>query len=102
MVSLTFQNFIFSGVWMPPVHISNVVFTFQKSLNVWKDICLEAKHVGALYLMDQMNLNAEKNKSIWMFTAAKYYFTVLFIYVYVFLFTLLPHVVLIMYVPILL
>ena len=32
---------------------SNVVFVFQKSLNVWKDICLEAKHVGA-HLMDQL------------------------------------------------
>ena len=32
---------------------SNVVFTFRKSLNVWKDICLEAKHVGA-HLMDQL------------------------------------------------
>ena len=56
-------HFFFWG----PVRISNVVFTFQKSLNVWKDICLEAKHVGA-HLMDQMNLNAVKNKSIWMFT----------------------------------
>ena len=32
---------------------SNVVFIFQKSLNVWKDICLEAKDVGA-YLMVQL------------------------------------------------
>ena len=32
---------------------SNVVFIFQKSLNVWKYICLEAKHVGA-NLMDQL------------------------------------------------
>ena len=32
---------------------SNFVFIFQKSLNVWKDICLEAKHVGA-HLMDQL------------------------------------------------
>ena len=33
---------------------SNVLFIFQKSLNVWKDIlCLEAKHVGA-HLMDQL------------------------------------------------
>ena len=32
---------------------SNVVFIFQKSLNVWKDICLEAKHVGT-HLMDQL------------------------------------------------
>ena len=32
---------------------SNVVFIFQKSLNVWKDMCLEAKHLGA-HLMDQL------------------------------------------------
>ena len=32
---------------------SNAVFIFQKSLNVWKDMCLEAKHVGA-HLMDQL------------------------------------------------
>ena len=37
---------------------SNVVFIFQKSLNIWKDICLEAKHVGAR-LMDQL-----KNKCV--------------------------------------
>ena len=32
---------------------SNVVGIFQKTLNVCKDICLEAKHVGA-HLMDQL------------------------------------------------
>ena len=32
---------------------SNVVFIFQKSLKVPKDICLEAKHVGA-HLIDQL------------------------------------------------
>ena len=32
---------------------SNVVFIFQKSLNVCKDICLEAKHVGT-HLMEQL------------------------------------------------
>ena len=32
---------------------SNVVFIFQKSLNVWKAICLEAKHVEA-HLMVQL------------------------------------------------
>ena len=37
-----------------------VVFIFQKSLNVWKDIhvCLEAKHIGT-HLMDQL-----KNKCV--------------------------------------
>ena len=38
----------FSGVWTPKTRVSsNVVFIFQKSLNVWKYMCLEAKHVGA-------------------------------------------------------
>ena len=32
---------------------SNIVFIFQKSLNVRKDICLEAKHLGA-HLMNQL------------------------------------------------
>ena len=32
---------------------SNAVFIFQKSLNVWKNICLDAKHVGAHFL-DQL------------------------------------------------
>ena len=36
---------------------SNVVFLFQKSLNVWKDICLEAKHVGA-HLMGQLRMKS--------------------------------------------
>ena len=55
MASLTFQNFIFflgSGNFQTQFS-SNVVFIFQKSFNVWKDICLEAKHVGAR-LMDQL------------------------------------------------
>ena len=44
----------FSGVWTPQTRFSsNVVFIFQKSLNVWKDICLEAKHVGT-HLKDQL------------------------------------------------
>ena len=55
MASLTFQNFIFfQGSRRPQTRFSaNVVFIFQKSLNVWKDICLEAKHVGA-HLLDQL------------------------------------------------
>ena len=45
----------FSGVWTPPVPIlfKLVVFIFQKSWYVWKDMCLEAKHLGA-HLMDQL------------------------------------------------
>ena len=40
-------------------------------LNALKDICMEAKHVGA-HLMGQLkkkcHLKADKNKSFWMFT----------------------------------
>ena len=49
-----FYVFFFLGSGRPQTKFSsNVVFICQKSLNVWKDICLEAKHVGAL-LMDQL------------------------------------------------
>ena len=65
MASLTFQNFIFfleSG--HPKTRFSsNVIFIFLKSLNVWKEICLEAKHVGA-HFMNQLKMKAEKNKII--------------------------------------
>ena len=69
MASLTFQNFIFFlglGSGHPQTQFgSHVVFLFQKYLNVWKAICLEAKHVGA-HLMGQLkrkcHLKAEKNK----------------------------------------
>ena len=45
---------VFLGSGRPQTRFSsNVVFIFQKSLNVWKDKCLEAKHVGA-HLMDQL------------------------------------------------
>ena len=40
---------------------SNVVFIFQNSLNVWKDICLETKHVGPIE-KETCHLKAEKNK----------------------------------------
>ena len=55
MASLIFQNLIFSGGVQTQFssNVSNVVFIFQKSLNVWKDICLEVKHVEA-HLMDQL------------------------------------------------
>ena len=44
----------FLGSGRPETRLSsNVVFIFQKSLNVWKDVCLEAKHVGA-HLTDQL------------------------------------------------
>ena len=48
-------EFHFSGVCLQSQFSSNVVFIFQKSLNVWKDICLEAKHLGA-HLMDQLKM----------------------------------------------
>ena len=53
MASLTFQNYIFFSGGVQAQINSNAVFIFQKSLNVWKDICLEANHVEA-YLMDQI------------------------------------------------
>ena len=55
MASLTFQNFIFFlGSGRPQTRFSsNVIFIFLKSLNVWKEICLEAKHVGA-HFMNQL------------------------------------------------
>ena len=44
----------FLGYGCPQTRFSsNVVFIFQKSLNVWKDICLGAKHVGT-HLMDHL------------------------------------------------
>ena len=45
---------VFLGSRRPQTRFSsNDVFIFQKSLNVWKDICLEVKHVRA-HLMDQL------------------------------------------------
>ena len=84
----------------------NVVFIFQKSLNVWKDICLEAKHVGT-HLIDQLkkmcHLKAENNKlnhSECLLSKILFHCFVCLYKMY-FLFILLPHFVLIMYVPIL-
>ena len=47
-----FHFFLGSGRPQTPFS-SNVVFIFQISLNVCKDICLEAKHVGT-HLKDQL------------------------------------------------
>ena len=55
MASLTFQNFIF--FWSLDAPRPDFV-QMQKSLNVWKGICLEAKHVGA-HLMDQLKKKCE-------------------------------------------
>ena len=45
----------FLGYGRPQTRFSsNVVFIFQKSLNVWKDICLEAKYVGAHLVEKEM------------------------------------------------
>ena len=47
----------FLGSERPKIRISSkVVFIFQKSLNVWKVVCLEVNYVGA-YLMDQLKKN---------------------------------------------
>ena len=85
MASLTFKNSFFLGSGRPQTQFSsNVVFIFQRSLNVGKDVYL-----------------AEKNKSFWMFTEPD---TIslfcLLVYMY-FLFILLFHFVLMVYVPIL-
>ena len=81
---------------------SNVVFIFLKSLNVWKDICLEAKHV-----MDQLKkkcvIKAEKNRlnhSGCLLSQILFHCFVC-LCICSFFFFLLPHFVLIMYVPIL-
>ena len=85
---------------------SNVVFIFQKSLNVWKDMYMSGSQAcrgspDGLIEKQMCNLKAEKTKSFWMFTEPN---TIslfcLLMYMY-FLFILLPHFVLIMYVPIL-
>ena len=47
-------HFFFLGSGRPHSRFSsNVVFIFQISVNVLKDICLEAKHIGT-HLKDQL------------------------------------------------
>ena len=58
MASLAFQNFIFFLTRFS----SNVVFIFQKSLNVWKYICLEAICLEGPIEKEMCHLKAEKNK----------------------------------------
>ena len=77
---------------------SYVVFIFQKSLNIWKDICLVAKPVGA-HLMDQSQNKCaicrqrKIMKKFWMFTEPdSISLFCLLMYMY-FLFILLPHIV---------
>ena len=73
---------------------------FKKSLNVWKDICLEAKHVGA-HLMDQAKkkcVTEGREKEIIEPDTISLFCLLMYMY---FLLILLPHFVLIMYVPIL-
>ena len=106
-----FHFFLGSGRPQTTRFSSNVVFIFQKSLNVWKCICLEAKHVGThprTHLMDQLkkemcHLKAEKNKlnhSECLLSQILFQCFVCLCYMY-FLFILLPHFVLFMYVSIL-
>ena len=58
MASLTFHFFLGSG--SPQTQFSsNVVFIFHKFLNVWKDICLHTKHVGA-HLMDHVSFEGRE------------------------------------------
>ena len=56
-------EFHFSGVWGTTRFSSNVVFIFQKSLNIWKDICLEDKHVRA-HLMVQSKKKCIRQRKI--------------------------------------
>ena len=86
----------FSGVWTPQTQFSsNVVYIFQKSLNVWKDICLEAHHVGA-HLMEAFGGREKQIKSFWMFTVPDSLLCQILFYCFVclcimcFLFILLP------------
>ena len=65
---------------------SNVVFIFQKSLNVWQAICLEAKHVG-VHLMDQLK---KKCVSRCLLSQILFQLFCLLMYMY-FLFILLTH-----------
>ena len=59
----------FLGAGRPQTRFNlNVEFIFQKALHVWKDICLEAKHVGAHLIEKEMShLKTEKNESFWVF-----------------------------------
>ena len=92
----------FSGVWTPPdpilfkccIHISEILECLERHMSgsqthgpIEKEMC---------------HLKAETNKSFWMFTEPDTIslFCLLYMYMY-FLFILLPHFVLIMYVPIL-
>ena len=86
MASLTFQNFMF---FRPQTRFSsNVIVIFLKSLNVWKDIaCRDSLHESF-----KKNMSFPEPDTISLFC--------LLMYMY-FLFILLPHFVLIMYVPIL-
>ena len=98
MASLAFQNFIFLWSGCPQTRFSsNVVFIFQKSLNVSKymsgsQACRGSPH-GPIE-NEMRHLKAEKNKSFWIFTEPD---TIslfcLLMYMY-FLFILLPHLVL--------
>ena len=93
MASLTFQ-FFFLGSGSPQTRFSsNVVFIFHKFLNVWKDICLDAKHVAA-HLMDHVSF---EGSGCLPSQILFHYFVCLCICI--FFFIVLPQSVLIMYVP---
>ena len=101
MASLTFQNFIFFlGSGRPQTRFSsNVVFIFQKFLNVRKDISQPCRDSPRGPVEKEMcHLKAEKNNLNHSGCLLSHCFICL-CYMY-FLFILLPHFVLIMYVPI--
>ena len=86
MASLTFQNFIF---FRPQTRFSsNVIVIFLKSVNVWKDIACR----------DSLHESFKKNVSFPEADTISLFYLLMYMY---FLFILLPHFVLIMYVPIL-
>ena len=71
MASLTFQSFIFFCTQTR--FSSDVIFIFQKCLDVWKDMYMSGRQAcrgsphGPIE-KEMCHLKAEKNKSFWMFS----------------------------------
>ena len=106
MASLAFQNVIFfCGLDALRPNLVQMLYSHFRNPCMFGNTCLEAKRVGA-HLMDQLkkemcHLKAEKNKSFWIFTEPDTISLFCLLMNMYFLFILLPHLVLIMYVPIL-
>ena len=84
MAPLTFQNFIFFlGSGRPQTRFSsNVVFIFQKFLNVRKDISQPCRDSPRGPVEKEMcHLKAEKNNlSFWMFSESMFYLLMLYVF----------------------